>query len=135
MSHLTQDFLLRQKRLLIKLRTELTGRHDLTISDRERDQIVESGDAAQADESDHMRASLAELGARGLSEIDAAIAKFSNGQYGVCELTGQPISKARLEAVPYARFSVEAQRQREINRRGLDRMRRSYGVERDAALA
>lgn len=137
MSHLTKDFLRQQQRLLIKLRSELTGRHEQNVVavDRDRDQLVEAGDAAQADESDHMRASLAEMGARGLTEIDAAIAKFASGQYGICELTGQPISKARLEAVPYARLSVEAQRQREINQRGRDSLRRNYGIEREAAFA
>ena len=33
------------------------------------------------------------------------LAKIQNGTYGICEGTGKPISKARLEAQPWARFS------------------------------
>jgi RNA polymerase-binding protein DksA len=42
-----------------------------------------------------------------LREINQALAKIQNGTYGLCEGTGKPISKARLEAQPWARFSIE----------------------------
>jgi RNA polymerase-binding transcription factor DksA len=42
-----------------------------------------------------------------LREINAALAKIQDGTYGLCEGTGQPISKARLEAQPWARYSIE----------------------------
>jgi DnaK suppressor protein len=42
-----------------------------------------------------------------LREINHALAKILNGTYGICEGTGKPISKARLEAQPWARFSIE----------------------------
>lgn len=42
-----------------------------------------------------------------LREINAALAKIQDGTYGICEGTGQPISKARLEAKPWARYSIE----------------------------
>jgi RNA polymerase-binding protein DksA len=42
-----------------------------------------------------------------LTEIDAALQRIEDGTYGICEGTGQPISKARLEAQPWARYSVE----------------------------
>jgi DnaK suppressor protein len=42
-----------------------------------------------------------------LTEIDDALQRIENGTYGLCEGTGQPISKARLEAQPWARYSVE----------------------------
>jgi RNA polymerase-binding transcription factor DksA len=48
-----------------------------------------------------------------LYEIEEAIKRIENGTYGVCELTGKPIPKGRLEAIPWARFSAEAQRQLE----------------------
>ncbi len=34
--------------------------------------------------------------------------RMEKGQYGVCEITGQPIPIARLEALPYATTTVEA---------------------------
>jgi len=42
-----------------------------------------------------------------LRELNAALAKIQNGTYGICEGTGKPISKVRLEAQPWARFSIE----------------------------
>ena len=52
-----------------------------------------------------------------LAEIEAAIQRIKNGTYGVCELTGKPISKDRLTAVPFARFSVESQAEVEKTKR------------------
>ena len=44
-----------------------------------------------------------------LADIDAALTRIQRGTYGICELTGQPVSVERLEAFPTARFSVQAQ--------------------------
>lgn len=52
-----------------------------------------------------------------LYEIDQAIRRILDGTYGVCEVTGQPISKERLEAVPFTRYSLEGQQQSERNYR------------------
>jgi RNA polymerase-binding transcription factor DksA len=51
-----------------------------------------------------------------LSEIDAAIKRIHDGTYGTCEITGKPISKERLLAVPFTRYSAEAQKEIERNR-------------------
>lgn len=42
-----------------------------------------------------------------LREIDAAMARLDDGSYGMCEVCGQPIPWARLEARPTARTDVE----------------------------
>ena len=42
-----------------------------------------------------------------LREIDDALGRIEKKSYGVCEGTGKPIPKARLEAKPWARHSVE----------------------------
>jgi RNA polymerase-binding protein DksA len=46
-----------------------------------------------------------------LREINSALAKIQNGTYGICEGTGKPINKVRLEAQPWARHSIEYARQ------------------------
>ena len=51
-----------------------------------------------------------------LSEIDAAIKRINDGSYGVCEITQKPIAKERLLAVPFTRYSAEAQKDLERNR-------------------
>jgi len=42
-----------------------------------------------------------------LREINMALEKIKSGSYGICEGTGKPITRARLEAKPWARYSVE----------------------------
>jgi RNA polymerase-binding transcription factor DksA len=51
-----------------------------------------------------------------LSEIDAAIKRIHDGSYGMCEITQKPIAKERLLAVPFTRYSAEAQKDLERNR-------------------
>ena len=41
-----------------------------------------------------------------LMEIDIALSRIENGTYGICEMNGEPIPKARLEAIPWARYCV-----------------------------
>jgi DnaK suppressor protein len=43
-----------------------------------------------------------------LDEINAALGRIDNKTYGVCQLTGKPIPKTRLEAKPWAKYSIEA---------------------------
>jgi RNA polymerase-binding transcription factor DksA len=51
-----------------------------------------------------------------LTEIEAAIKRIHDGTYGICEVTGKPIAKERLLAVPFTRYSAEAQKEIEKNR-------------------
>ena len=55
-------------------------------------------------------------------EIEEALRRIEKETFGVCELTGKPIPKARLEAIPWTRFTVEAQMQMEKD--GIARQRR-----------
>jgi RNA polymerase-binding transcription factor DksA len=48
-----------------------------------------------------------------LYEIDQALKRIELGTYGKCEMSGKPIPHARLEAIPFARFTVECQSQLE----------------------
>lgn len=54
-----------------------------------------------------------------LHEIDQALRRIDLGTYGVCEMSGEPIPRARLEAMPAARFTVECQSQLEKYNRAL----------------
>jgi RNA polymerase-binding transcription factor DksA len=55
-------------------------------------------------------------------EIDEALKRIQRGTYGTCELTGKPIPKARLDVIPWTRFTVEAQAQ--LEREGALRQRK-----------
>ena len=68
---------------------EESGEGDTLSMERERDLAI----SAQA------RAAL--------EQIDHALAKFDLGTYGICEMSGDPIPKERLEAIPWAKERVE----------------------------
>ena len=68
---------------------EESGEGDTLAVERERD-LALSAQARQA-----------------VEEIDHALAKFDLGTYGICEVSGEPIPKERLEAIPWARERVE----------------------------
>ena len=48
-----------------------------------------------------------------LYEIEQALLRINLGTYGICEMTGKPIAHPRLEAIPFARYTVERQSQLE----------------------
>jgi DnaK suppressor protein len=59
-----------------------------------------------------------------LYEIDQALKRIELGTYGVCEMSGKHIPRARLEAIPFARFTVECQSQLEKQNK-MSRVRQS----------
>lgn len=58
-----------------------------------------------------------------LFEIEEAIQRIVDGTYGVCEITGKPIAKERLKAVPFTRYSLDGQKQLEKNKNAIGRER------------
>lgn len=108
-----------QFRRLVNLRDELLGR---------RGNRVDTASEAQPSFSQHMADAATDefdrdfaLGALSaeqdaLYEIDQALNRIRNGSYGICEVTGKKISPERLNAVPWTRFSVEAER--DLEKRG-----------------
>jgi len=56
-----------------------------------------------------------------LYEIEEALKRIEVGAYGVCEMSNKFIPHARLEAIPFARFTVECQQQLEKENRGRRR--------------
>lgn len=52
-----------------------------------------------------------------LYEIDEALKRVEAGSYGVCEMSGKPIPHARLEALPFTRYTVECQAELEKRNR------------------
>lgn len=52
-----------------------------------------------------------------IAKIDAALRRIKDGEYGYCEVTGEPISLGRLRARPIATMTVEAQERHERQER------------------
>jgi DnaK suppressor protein len=48
-----------------------------------------------------------------LEEVGRALAKLDDGTYGLCEMCGVRIERARLEALPYARYCLDCQSREE----------------------
>jgi DnaK suppressor protein len=55
-------------------------------------------------------------------EIEEALKRIEKNTYGTCELTGKQIPRARLDAIPWTRFTVDAQAQ--LEKEGALRQRR-----------
>jgi DnaK suppressor protein len=52
-----------------------------------------------------------------IAKIDAALRRIAEGEYGYCQVTGEPISLARLRARPIATMTLEAQERHERQER------------------
>lgn len=122
-NELDEAFIAQQKSRLQDLRSELVRMRDGVRQDeRERSQEEQDTQFDKGDESQYMfdremDATLGEQFGRRLEYVDRALEKIEEGTYGVCDDTGEPIPKGRLEAVPEAIYIVEAQRRREGERR------------------
>jgi DnaK suppressor protein len=53
-----------------------------------------------------------------LKLIDRALEKIEEGTYGICDISGKPINKKRLDAIPYAIMTVEAKEELEKSQGG-----------------
>jgi hypothetical protein len=104
-------------RTLKRLRQELLrthAEHGESAADRAELHSVDDVDIAE-DRIEH-QVLLAELHAETdrLAEIEGALSRIRNGSYGTCEVTGEPISEARLRAIPWTRFSIGAAERAEL---------------------
>jgi DnaK suppressor protein len=121
---LDQEFIDGQKQRLIDLRHELVGVRDRLAEDERGLEgggndfaETDSGDMSQSIFDREMDASVEEGIERRLGEVERALQKVEEGTYGVCDDTGEEIPRGRLEAVPEAIRTVEAQQRFERERR------------------
>ncbi len=70
-------------------------------------------DAAMDTAQDEISSQLVEVESRELSQIEEALNRIREGQYGECESCDKPIPLARLQAVPYATSCIECARRQE----------------------
>ena len=110
-------------KLLLNLRQHVSDELDLHTSDTlqhasrdEGDRKLESDAGTDAFDRD-FALSLVSSEQEALNEVEEAILRIKQGTYGVCEVTGKTISKDRLAAVPFARYSIEGQAEFEKNQR------------------
>jgi len=126
----TRAFFGRQKRRLLDLRDHFLDQMQSVAQDSLRSRAENNEASAvgqhQADagsdayEKD-FALSLLSQEQDALYEIEEALKRIDSGAYGVCEMSNKFIPHARLEAIPFARFTVECQQQLEKENRGRRR--------------
>src|SRR5258708_37071132 len=104
----------RYERLLVEKRRELSSplgeaQSRVPAAGRLEGDLIEQ---ANADEEAELQIRLHQTDSRLLRAIEKAVARIRQGTYGVCEVCKQPISKLRLEAVPWALHFPESQEPR-----------------------
>lgn len=98
--------------LLSRIEAQLVARRDAmrrTLAGDERmlktlheSGVSDEGDAALVTEQAELNSQMASFESRELAQIEAALHKIRNGQYGQCESCGKAIAPVRLKALPYA---------------------------------
>lgn len=113
---ITPRQLVQQHARLVRIRAALLQRIKRLAEDASEDTpgySVHMADAATDSFDRDLTLGLASFEQEALYEVDAALQRLDDGTYGVCELTGQPIPWKRLKAIPWTRFSIEAEVQLE----------------------
>lgn len=125
-SELDSGFIGRQRESLEGLKAELSRMKD-GLKEDEQDraeeqqyQEIDSGDLGQELHTRQMDETVGGQAEARLENIERALRKMEEGSYGICDDTGEEIPKGRLEAMPEATTTVEAQQRRD-ERRGSSR--------------
>lgn len=99
---------------LSSMRSELQLKVDETVEHmREQETVADPADRATVEEEHALELRTRDRERKLLKKIDQALNRITDGSYGFCEETGEPIGLARLLARPTATMSVEAQARRE----------------------
>jgi len=105
-AHFRHLLLERRRQILEVQRTADRSWQDLQLPEVELEETAQKENLSQG---------LDQLGERELAEIqaiDAALGKIDEGTYGICESCGRPISKERLEVVPWAEICIRCAQKR-----------------------
>lgn len=131
-TNLTKDELVHYRSLLLEKRHEILG--DVGTMESEAfkqgsnlsNMPIHMADVGTDNFEQEFTLGLIESERQILREIQDALRRIEDGTYGVCQGTGLPIPKVRLEAVPWAKYSLEYARALESGqiRRDLDSSRR-----------
>lgn len=105
--HFRERLLAERETVLSRLNKHLN--EAMVDDDRPADELDQAGRIS--DQAYLMR--LADKEQKLIKQIDRALAKFETGEFGLCEGTGEPISRKRLEVRPWTRYSIEYKEQLE----------------------
>lgn len=120
-THLSAKELRHYRDLLLERRHEIVGDinglEDSALRDKDASNLsnmpLHMADVGSDNYDQDLALGLMESERRLLNEIDEALDRIANKTYGVCAKTGQPINEARLEAKPWAKYTIEVARELE----------------------
>lgn len=118
---LSDDFTEQQRGRLKALRAQLLGGEATTIRrerkfEKERgDEANEFEDTAQDMARHEINQALHNVDDQRLHRVERALQKIDEGTYGLSDVSGKPIPKARLDAVPEAIVTAPEERAKEAN--------------------
>jgi len=112
-----EKYLEKQRRLLLEERgryitsaTRLKAEADSLVEEREPGDVQfdeESGEGDTLAVERERDLALSAHARAAVDQIDAALARIDNGTYGICRVSGKPIPRQRLNAIPWATERVE----------------------------
>jgi len=106
------------REMLLAMKQQLLENADETSEHlRESDIVPDPADRATIEEEHTLELRTRDRERKLMRKIDESIARISDGSYGWCEETGEPIGLQRLLARPTATLSVEAQARRELKQK------------------
>jgi DnaK suppressor protein len=123
-NELDKEFVEKQRERLEELRAELAGMVR-GLEEDQRSQSEDEGDFTEHDSGDmsqslftrEIEATVEQTMEHRLQHVERALEKIEEVTYGICDDTGEPIPRGRLEVMPEAIYTVEAQQRRERERR------------------
>ena len=123
-TELDQEFVQKQKGKLENLRAELR-RIVEGVNEDNRDRADDEGDFTEHDSGDmsqsmftrEMDNTVGQAVQGRLGHVERALEKIEEGSYGISDVSGEPIARGRLEAVPEAIYKVDEEQAFEDGRR------------------
>jgi DnaK suppressor protein len=115
-------FLEKQRQHLLRLRASLRTTARAIEADETGVETAAAGsarefeDEAQKLDALELAGNLVARDAERLERVDRALAKIANGTYGLSDVSGRPIPRERLEAVPEAICTLTEEQEREPKR-------------------
>ncbi len=110
-------FITKMKEKLVQMRQEiirnLAHEHADFFELASSSEPMDLADAANSDIDKKILSLLSAQDKKRLNLIEAALLRIENGTYGICLKTGTPIPHERLEAIPYALYTIEYQNELE----------------------
>lgn len=123
-NELDQEFVEKQRQRLQEIKAELERmvrglEEDQQFRAEEEEDFTQhdSGDMSHSLFTRELDATVEQTMEKRLEAVERALQKVEEGTYGICDDTGEAIPKGRLEAMPEAIYTVEAQQRRERERR------------------